>query len=314
MQYEVIINPEAGSGKGRHVWQSIAQELEERQLSYHAHVSKAAGQPRILAAKIAQQQLSEPTCVVVIGGDGTLHEVIDSLMHIPQKTKLPVGYIPAGTGNDFARGYGISPQPLAALQQILTNQRIRFINVGQFTSKQGHSGIFLNNFGIGFDAAIVHQTNASKMKKFLNHHHLGTLSYVSKAIGVLINQPSFDVEVTMNNHHYHFPNGFLVISSNHPFIGGGIKVAPDQRIDRNQLELVVLEKRDPITLLHSIILFALGRIAQAKNAHFFRGETIDYQIHPAQHGQIDGEELGKHAFQLHLTCSQYPMWDHSTKF
>lgn len=309
MQYEIIINPEAGSGKGLHIWRTVNKALNDQQITYKAHLSNAAGQPRILATKISQSTVSTTTCIIVIGGDGTLHEVIDGLMHTKRQVQLPVGYIPAGTGNDFARGYGISTKPLQALQQILQNRQNHNINIGQFTNNRNQSGIFLNNFGIGFDAAIVHQTNASKMKRFLNHHHLGTFSYIAKAIGVLIHQPAFDVQVTVGSHHYHYPNGFLVVSSNHPYIGGGIRVAPDQKIDQAELELVVLEKRNPITLLGSIILFALGRVTHSRFAHVFRGSTIDYQIAPAQDGQVDGEELGKHAFQLHLSCSHYPLWE-----
>lgn len=308
VQYEIIINPESGSGKGLHVWQVVKKALNDQHIPYKAHLSNAAGQPRVLAAKIGQVRTLATTCVIVIGGDGTLHEVIDGLMHITQQTPLPVAYIPAGTGNDFARGYGISTKPFQALHQILDNHNSHTINVGQFINRE-QRGIFLNNFGIGFDAAIVHQTNASRMKRFLNHHHLGTLSYISKAIGVLIHQPAFDVQVTMGKYHYHYPNGFLVVSSNHPYIGGGIRVAPDQKIDQNELELVVLEKRGPLRLLGSIILFALGQVTHSPYAHVFHGSTIDYQIAPAQDGQIDGEELGQQAFQLHLSCASYPVWE-----
>lgn len=116
MKYEIIINPEAGSGKGLYIWRTVSKALNDQQITYKAHLSNAAGQPRILATKISQAIVSTTTCIIVIGGDGTLHEVIDGLMHTKRQVQLPVAYIPAGTGNDFARGYGISTKPLQALQ------------------------------------------------------------------------------------------------------------------------------------------------------------------------------------------------------
>lgn len=308
MHYEIIINPTSGSGNGKQVWQTISQELTARHISFSPHFSQYAGHPRLITHQLLQDIQNQSTCIIVVGGDGTLHEVMTGLMQTCQNDPIPVAYIPAGTGNDFARGYGIPRRPLEALEQILQNQHPRFINVGQFVNNNEH-GIFLNNFGIGFDAAIVHQTNASRMKKFLNHHHLGSLSYISKAIGVLIHQPSFDVQVNLDAHHYHFPNGFLVVSSNHPYIGGGIKIAPDQKIDQTELELVVLEKNGPLKLLGAIILFALGKVDHSKYAHIFRGTKINYQISPAQYGQIDGEELSRQSFNLQLSCSNYPFWE-----
>lgn len=308
IHYEIIINPASGSGKGSRVWKIIQQALYDQHVSFSDHISHSAGQPRQIVLQLLQSPAFHPDCIIVIGGDGTLHEVISGLMKAEQNVPIPVAYIPAGTGNDFARGYGISTNPTQALQQILNNQQLHTINIGEFNNNDEH-GIFINNFGIGFDAAIVHQTNASKMKRFLNHHHLGSLSYISKAIGVLIHQPSFNVQVTVDSHQYHFPNGFLVVSSNHPYIGGGIKVAPDQKINQTELELVVLEKHDPLSLLGAIILFAIGKVAHSRFAHIFRGTTIKYGISPAQHGQIDGEELAPQCFNLQLSCSSYPFWE-----
>ncbi len=310
MHYEIITNPVSGSGKGHQVSRMIQQSLHQQGVSFHINVSQRAGQPRQIAQQFARRSLTN-TCIIVIGGDGTLHEVVDGLLNTQQKSPLPVAYIPAGTGNDFARGYGISRKPLIALQQILDAHHPHWINVGHFLNSHHQSGIFLNNFGTGFDAAIVHRTNASRVKKFLNQHHLGTLSYVAKAIGVLIRQQSFTVTVTTSGQTEIFRHAYLVVTSNHPFIGGGIQVAPDESIDRSELELVVLEKKHFLTLLGSIIMFAAGKVTKSRHAYVFRGSQLKYSISPAQHGQIDGEELGCHPFNLTMTCQKYPFLEES---
>lgn len=304
MKYCFLINPCAGSGKGKSVWQQVNAYLVKAGIDYSYLLSKYPGHPRTLARQLASEH-HRVDSLVVVGGDGTLHEVITGLIEIPQATKLPVAYIPAGTGNDFARGYGIATKPLAALDQILNNQQPHLINVGKYHDMaSGQHGIFLNNFGIGFDAAIVHATNNSRAKDFLNHHHLGTFSYISKAIKVLLTQSPFKVQINGQT----FNRAFLLIASNHPYIGGGIKVAPDQRVDQRQLELVVVEKRHWLTLVWSILMFAFGKIPYSRYSHVFHGSTLTYQVNPAEYGQVDGEEPGKHAFQLRLSCCSYPFW------
>lgn len=309
MKYLFLVNPCAGSGKGQQVWRTIQQLLPQTGIDYEKVESTHPGHPRELAQWQAARR-TDIDCLIVIGGDGTLHEVIAGLIASHRQPALPVAYIPAGTGNDFARGYGISTQPRQALRQILDNDHQHIINVGRFTDQATkQSGIFINNLGIGFDAAIVHATNHSRAKDFLNHHHLGTFSYIVKAIKVLFTQPTFQVTVTQPNQQpWSFDRAFLLIASNHPFIGGGIRVAPDQRVDQQELELIVLEKRHLLSLIYSILLFALGRLANSGRAKVFRGTELRYQLSPAQYGQIDGEELNRHAFDLSLACTSYPLW------
>lgn len=308
MNYTFLINPRAGSGKGLQVWHAVKAVLDKNGISYRALFSKRAGHPRELAIHLARKQLTN-TCLVVIGGDGTLHEALTGLIASEQEQPLPAAYIPAGTGNDFARGYGISFNPLTALQQILDNHQPRPINVGHYLDCQQHkTGIFLNNFGIGFDAAIVEHTVDSKLKAVLNRLRLGTISYALKTIKILFTQPPFHVRVTCADRTYDYPRAFLVVTSNHPYIGGGVKIAADQRISEEKLELAVLEKRHWPRFLFAIIMFATGRLINCRQTHLFRGKELTYQTFSPQYGQTDGEVLTKETFNLKLTCRTYPFW------
>lgn len=311
MKYLFLVNPCAGGGKGKLAGQQISNYLAANPRLHFDHtISQYAGHPRELARQATQR--TDLDCLVVVGGDGTLHEAITGLIESQQKQPLPVAYIPAGTGNDFARGYGISTKPLQALKKIFNNQHAHVINIGYYRdARRQQRGIFINNFGIGFDAAIVHATNNSRAKAFLNHHHLGTFSYIFKAIRVLFTQPAFQAQVQNGKQTRCFDRAFLMVASNHPYIGGGMRIAPDQRVDQEQLELVVVEKSNWPTLLWSMLMFASGRLTSSRYAHLFRGQQLHYRITPAQYGQIDGEEPGKHAFDLKLECRSYPFWQQS---
>lgn len=116
-KYLFLINPAAGSGKAADVWCLLQTLLAKENVDYDFCFSKHPGHPRAIANDTGKQR--KYGCLVVVGGDGTLHEVIDGLYQQAKQEKMMVAYIPAGTGNDFARGYGISTDPRIALQQVL---------------------------------------------------------------------------------------------------------------------------------------------------------------------------------------------------
>ena len=113
-KYLFLINPAAGSGKAANVWRMLQTLLAKVNVDYDFCFSKHPGHPRAIARVTGKQRKYD--CLVVVGGDGTLHEAIDGLYQQAKHEKLMVAYIPAGTGNDFARGYGISTDPQIALQ------------------------------------------------------------------------------------------------------------------------------------------------------------------------------------------------------
>lgn len=292
----------------------VAQCLKQLDIPYQASISRFPGQPQMLASSIGEHHQAQNTCLIVIGGDGTLHESINGLINLPKDHQLPVGYIPAGTGNDFARGYGISRKPLQALKQILLAKSADLINIGLYNdASTGNNGILLNNLGIGFDASIVHLTNSSTSKKWLNHLHLGSLSYTANAVKVILNQPTFRVTFHYDGMTKIFNQACILIASNHPFIGGGFKVAPDESVHRRELELVIVEKKHLLPYLWSIGMFASGHLIHSHYAHVFHGTDLQYEISSSQDGQTDGEALKPTPFQLHLTCGQYPIWQTSIK-
>lgn len=307
-KYLFLINPAAGSGKAADVWRLLQTLLAKENVDYDFCFSKHPGHPRAIANDTGKQR--KYGCLVVVGGDGTLHEVIDGLYQQAKQEKMMVAYIPAGTGNDFARGYGISTDPRIALQQVLKNDRPRKINIGCFQElNSGKHGVFLNNIGIGFDAAIVHATNHSRLKSFLNHHHLGTLSYIAKAIHVFFTQPTFQTVIKDRTGVVTLSRTFLLITSNHPYIGGGVVLAPDAKVDHHELELVVVEKRNWWSLLAAMLMFAGGRLIYSRQARVIRSRKLEYQIGSPQDCQLDGEEPGKMPYHLRLTCGSYPFWE-----
>ena len=127
--------------------------------------------------------------LVVLGGDGTLHNVINSLL--PYDSTIPLSYIPCGSGNDFARGVGLSRNIDKALHQILRTRRPKEIQTIHYVeANQEEIGLATNNVGLGLDAAIV-ENQRIVIKKALNKFKLGSLSYISSIIHVFLDKKAF---------------------------------------------------------------------------------------------------------------------------
>ena len=116
----------------------------------------------------------------MIGGDGTANEAVDGITSL---SDVKFGYIPTGSGNDFARGAGIPSDPLQALEAVLKGEE-KEINIG--TALLGsQKRRFLVSTGIGFDAGICHEALASKITNTLNRLQRGQLPDVMIALRLL---------------------------------------------------------------------------------------------------------------------------------
>lgn len=107
------------------------------------------------AAELAREAANEGCdLVIAIGGDGTVHEVVNGLMQVPSENRPTLGVIPIGTGNDFSFSIGTPTNPTAALRRILTGTP-HAVDIGRITTSEGRSEYFSNAVGIGFDAIVV---------------------------------------------------------------------------------------------------------------------------------------------------------------
>lgn len=313
MKYTIIYNPVAGGGTAASALKIVQNRLDQSNLKYDLETTKYAGHGEYLARRLAQQPRSalKDTVLLVIGGDGTLHEVLNGVLKEQDDDgqKVPLAYIPAGSGNDFARGFGISLQPADALSQILEAKSATQINIGHYHEENHEEdGYFLNNIGIGFDASIVNRTNASRSKKALNHAKIGRFAYLRNAFGVLYAQHSFRLTVSAADHRDAFPQCFIAIIANHPYIGGGFRIAPTASVNEDALDLVVAERRGWPRTLWVARLFASGKLEDSRFAHHYHGRHFIYSTSSLAFGQTDGQEMGNRYFNLHVDTAKANFW------
>lgn len=151
-----IVNRSAGNGAGEEAWNLIEKSLRETNTPY---LSEFPATIEAVSRVIRLRSVESLTGVVAVGGDGTVHGVINGVMHGTQAGGgfLPVGIIPVGQHNDFACNFPIPlNKPLAALRHLLQNARPRHIDVGVLTSPTLPQAIyFANGILIGLNPTVA---------------------------------------------------------------------------------------------------------------------------------------------------------------
>ena len=313
MEYSIIVNPLAGSGRAKKIWQQLQSRLNELNIVYQVVETRYHGHAVDLAERIAHRFASAAAThvVMVVGGDGTLHETLNGL--IKANSSLPLAYIPAGSGNDFARGYGLSQDPMTALQQVLDAQHPTRINVGHYYDAiKQEEGYFLNNLELALmlplSVRLTHQE-----PKAAESLASGQLIVFVAGFGRFTIKSPLRRWCKKNGYHHLFPKTFILIASNHPYIGGGFKIAPDESLHSSTLELLVVERRNWLITFWCLRQFARGRLNHSRFAKCFRSSRLHYVTTSLEFAQTDGEEMGSRFMDLTLDTCQYPFWGTSLK-
>ncbi|KAA8718395.1 diacylglycerol kinase family lipid kinase [Lactococcus garvieae subsp. garvieae] len=283
MIYYILANPNAGSRKGERSLKLLLPYLEKEGLSYKLFATEHTGQEASFIQKILEEKSTEDQ-LIILGGDGTISLALNAL-----PDDLPFGYIPSGSGNDFARSLGLSFDPIQAFKNICQNKTKDFYVIHY--KSQSFSGYALNNVGIGLDAAIVKATNGGRMKNMLNALKLGRLSYFLTALHVLFSKKPFEISVYNMKNAFKFDNAFLLTFTKHPYFGGGIQIAPEATNLSKEIHLVELD-RYSIPKIFSLIPSVL-KAKHLDNNLFHHSVSTAAAVTPqsVQPVQIDGESF-----------------------
>src|SRR3989337_1165784 len=125
----VIVNPAAGRGRARRGWEAtIRPMLREGGLSF---TEVYEDRPRAAVPLAEQATRDGYEIVVAVGGDGTIHEVLNGILGPSVARRPALAVIPGGTGNDFARGVGVPKDMIGAARLLLDGGRRRRVDVGR---------------------------------------------------------------------------------------------------------------------------------------------------------------------------------------
>lgn len=314
--FYLIINGNAGGGTGNKAAEKIIKQLQTANIDFTTFYTDYAGHEKELAQSLAQEDLLPWTediqveifpLLVVLGGDGTLHSVINALEGFD--SRIPIGYIPCGSGNDFARGVGIDRQAEKAFIQLLKAEEPQEIQLIRYNeSIQEERGFAVNNIGIGLDAAIVNAANTSASKHTLNKFNMGSLSYIFSILKVLFTQKGFPILVEINGKTLEFDRAFLCTVTNHPYFGGGVPIAPTADPRKSVVDFVLVERVNMVKIIWLILLLLQKKQMKSKYFHHFQSSklrvvsTIPHYVH------ADSEILGKRSTDISFGTATRTFW------
>jgi YegS/Rv2252/BmrU family lipid kinase len=172
--------------------------------------------------------------VIAMGGDGTVHEVVNGLMQVPASSRPALGVVPVGSGNDFAHAVGVPMQSDQALRRALTGEPSP-IDLGLLTDEHGRREYFDNTLGIGFDAVVTIRSHRLPVLR-------GFLKYLTAVIQtILLNHDPALMKIEADGRQWEQSNLMLAMS-NGPREGGGFLVAPDAKPDDGLLHYTMIKK------------------------------------------------------------------------
>ena len=289
--YYFIINPSSGSGRGLSVWKTVKKELERLGVIYKSFLLSRGGEAYSLATGIAESK--NPATVVVVGGDGTINEVVSGLHSFQNIT---FGCIPTGSGNDFVRGLGLHLDPIEALHAILHPSKICPVNIGNI-SHSGPLGLRSYSYGvsagIGYDAAVWYSILDSKLKTLLNRFHSGKLVYLLTALWQLFTMKRQTLQITLDGDKTElFEEAYFAAAMNLPYEGGGFMFCPDARFDDDQIDLIIASGISRLEALKLLPLALFGKHVGHKGIHIIRCHQAAIHVSPAMCVHTDGEVPG----------------------
>lgn len=281
--YSIIVNPVAGNGKGKRIFTKLKNTELYQSIDCISHVTEYEGHAEIIAEEIMMRK-EKTSCVIVIGGDGTLHEVMNGLDHGMQS----IAFIPGGSGNDFARGCRIKKDPLKAFEQIVTGEKRNPYWVGHYWIEGGRKRDFVNNIGFGFDAEVTEYANTSSIKKWCNALGLGTVSYVIALLYVLFHFKPRTVDITMDGKTKQITDCWMVTVANHPFYGGGMKIIPSATIQPEYFPVLIIQSISKWKVLALFITVFTGKHIHFKEVSIQMVKHFHIKSHSGMAYQTDG--------------------------
>lgn len=309
-----VINPVSGNGRGTKVWQRVEQELTRRGIPHEARFTAGAGDAERLARELALS--GRIRTVAAVGGDGTLKEAAAGLMAagpLPSAKELHgptppegccLGYIPAGSGNDFARSTGIPKDPIAALDLLLaavpegSPVHLDLLQLG--------GTIAVSSISFGFDAQVAITTNGASYKRWLNLIGAGKLAYVFSVIRVLFTYRPQALTLRVDGRESRFERVWLVAVSNLPYYGGGFRINPDAEGTDGLASVCVAFGISRWKLLRLFPLVLSGKHVGQPAVRFFTGKRIELLPERPLAVQADGDPVREERLRVEVIPGPLP--------
>jgi YegS/Rv2252/BmrU family lipid kinase len=231
---------------------------------------------------ISNTDLKKYDNVVCVGGDGTLFQVINASMNKEVAERIPIGLIPIGTGNAFARDVNLTANNYDSAISAISKFNTRKIDIGKFTNSDG-SHYFSNIIGFGFVTDVAQTANKLKV--------LGKISYTLGVVYHVAFLKPFNITVEYDGKKIDREIIFIEIS-NTRYTGSDFIMAPNAVIDDGLFDVTILTKTSRGRILRSLPKIFTGAHIHLDVVETFRASSLKISTTDPKALTPDGEILG----------------------
>ncbi len=292
---KLILNPMADMGRA---WKT-ANDLRPIAQEFQGELSWSGTVYPTHAIELAKQAAEEGyDMVIAMGGDGTVHEVMNGLMQVPENKRPVMGIVPIGSGNDFAYSIGLAQRSAHALAHALRGENVHSVDIGLMTDEHGRKEYFDNTLGIGFDAVVTIRSHKLPIVK-------GFLMYLTAVIQtILLNHNPAKMQIETESEKWE-ESVIMLTLCNGPREGGGFMLSPKSKNDDGVMEFLTVNKVSRGMMFRLVPEFMKGthmRFKQIRMGEFKKFSlTSDRPLYIHADGEIFtsfGSNLRKANFEI----------------
>lgn len=271
-----IYNPHAGKARIRSNLLDIIDVFAKAGFEVTAHPTQQPGDATIATVEKAGKY----DLLVCSGGDGTLDEVVTGMMQRSQR--IPIGYVPAGTTNDFAHSLKIPGNMIKAANMIV-KENLFPCDIGAFNND---TFVYIAAFGLFTD--VSYETD-QHFKNVLGH-----LAYILEGAKRLNSYPSYHLKVTSRD--MVIEEDFMYGMVTNSFSVGGFKNVTGRHVKLNDgvFEVTLIKKPKNMIELNQIMVALTGRKIDAECMYCFKTDHITFEGDADVPWTLDGEYGGSH--------------------
>ena len=266
-----IVNPTAGGKHGKKIKkcvQKLKSELDRKAIEHSFHFSDKKGGATILTKQLIE---AGATDVIVVGGDGTLHEVINGFSNFES---VNMGIVPCGTGNDFAFALNIPKDPIKALNLII-NGTAKHTDFMQMPTVRG-----LNVIGMGIDVEVL-----KRYEKLKKKNKFGYTKCLIKTL-CKFDYTEFQAEIGEKSTHY---RSFIAAVANGCVFGGGIPICPVASPVDGALDFLAVKSIKKLGIIGAFLKLKKGKVLSLRQTCHEKITEINIKTSSPCTVNVDGE-------------------------
>lgn len=298
-EWQIIFNPHTPRQKRIEIKKLFSDTFEAQHIPYQIHITNGQNQGMLKAKDLC---LNGKRHFIVIGGDGTINEVINGIYESGIDTStVYVSIIPLGTGNDYARTLQLSHQPEKTLKTFLSgNYTLNDVGIAETTVHNEVVGkrYFVNIAGFAFDAAVIHKTVNSKPAI------LPSMVYLINLLKVLFKYRCSTVTIKTAQESVTTPV-FTIAVGIAQYNGNGMRQVPMANPHDRLFDIVVIKKISPWKVISKVKqLFSGKHIETLQEAMVFKSDEVEINAEEPVWGEVEGEMLKKGNYHIYNAPAQ----------